>query len=270
MSVIIPGTGQLYTGNYVKSGLIIAGEVILGLYTVNRIAYANDLKTISDSLGNVYSRSKDSIWTSKDTAGKQDTAYNRIHNRMPYDFASFQEREARYLTYQCITWAVGGYYFNILDALRNTGYFFDNRPRNPSTAGWLSMIPGLALGQIYNGSLDKAGLLLMIQGCLAYEVYNYSSLMRICENNLNLLQNPASIENRDPSVTTLVTSWTSKYNDAFHNRNTYLWYSLGFWLYGIVDAVVDAHLHDASTKMKLEPDLSPELKRVGLTMKGEF
>ena len=55
-------------------------------------------------------------------------------------------------------------------------------------------------------------------------------------------------------MTTLVTSWTSKYNDAFHNRNTYLWYSLGCWLYGIVDAVVDAHLHDASTKMKLEPE----------------
>jgi hypothetical protein len=272
MSVVIPGTGQIYTGNYVKSGLIIAGEVILGLYASNRISYANSLKSIADSMENVFLNSSDTIRPNKDSTGKviYDTTFHGIHNKLQYDFARFQEQEVRYLTYQCITWAAGLYYFNILDAVKNTGYFFDDKPRSPSTAGWLSMIPGLALGQLYNGSLDKAGWMTMVQINLAYEVLNYSALMRTCEDNLNLIQNPANRESKDTSASTLINSWNSKYNSAFHNRNTYLWYLLGCYLYGIVDAIVDAHLHDAGTKMKLEPDLSPELKRVGLTVSGEF
>jgi hypothetical protein len=50
----------------------------------------------------------------------------------------------------------------------------------------------------------------------------------------------------------------------------YLWYSILFYFYGILDAVVDAHLHDAGAKMKLEPDLVPQNKQVGLTLTVPF
>jgi hypothetical protein len=137
--------------------------------------------------------------------------------------------------------------------------------------GWLSAIPGLALGQIYNGSLDKAGLIFMTQCNLAYMIYNYITLMRVCENNLILLMIRPIKESKAPRAqATLKDSWNAKHNDAFRNRNMYLWYSLGLYLYGIFDAVVDAHLHDSGTKMKLEPDLMPDRKQVGLNLNVEF
>jgi hypothetical protein len=48
------------------------------------------------------------------------------------------------------------------------------------------------------------------------------------------------------------------------------WYSLVFYIYGVLDAVVDAHLHDAPTKMKLEPDLTPGQNKVGIRLKMNF
>jgi hypothetical protein len=64
--------------------------------------------------------------------------------------------------------------------------------------------------------------------------------------------------------------WENRRKNAFRNRNMYLWYSLMFYFYGVLDAVVDAHLHDAGAKMKLEPDLVPQNKQVGMTMTMPF
>jgi hypothetical protein len=36
LSFVVPGAGQAYTGNYVKSGLILASEVALGLFAYDR------------------------------------------------------------------------------------------------------------------------------------------------------------------------------------------------------------------------------------------
>ena len=276
LSFVVPGAGQIYTGNYVKSGLIIASEVVLGLVAYYQHTYDNHLDKIANSARDsfmIYQNSLkfDTIKTQTTKADSiVDTMFVGVGKRMQYDYARFQEQETRLLVYQCLSWAAGMYYFNLMDAVRNTGYFNDNRPRSPSTAFWLSAIPGLALGQIYNGSLDKAGLIFMTQCNLAYMIYNYITLMRVCENNLLLLSNPANRESKDPSVNTLKDSWNAKYNDAFRNRNMYLWYSLGLYMYGIFDAVVDAHLHDSGTKMKLEPDLIPDRKQVGLNLNVEF
>jgi len=56
----------------------------------------------------------------------------------------------------------------------------------------------------------------------------------------------------------------SRRGEAFRNRNMWMWYSVAFYLYGIFDAWVDANLHDARVKMKLEPDLNPQTKEIGL------
>jgi hypothetical protein len=64
--------------------------------------------------------------------------------------------------------------------------------------------------------------------------------------------------------------WEYRRTNAFRNRNMFLWYSLAFYFYGILDAVVDAHLHDAPLKMKLEPDLAPQSKEIGLKATFSF
>jgi hypothetical protein len=53
-------------------------------------------------------------------------------------------------------------------------------------------------------------------------------------------------------------SWESERSGAFKTRNSYLWYSIFLYFYGIFDAVVDAHLHDYPEKMRMYPDLVPQ------------
>ena len=100
-------------------------------------------------------------------------------------------------------------------------------------------------------------------------IYNYNTLMHICEDNLRKINSPTTRESKDQAAKELKDNWDSKRNEAFRNRNMWAWYSIGFYFYSIFDAIVDAHLHDAGKKMRLEPDLLPG-KGVGLHYKLTF
>jgi hypothetical protein len=181
----------------------------------------------------------------------------------------FDALETRYVIYQSVSWMAGIYYYNILDALHATGVFKDDSKKNPGLAGWLSAVPALGLGQFYNGEVSKAGMIFMTQFNLGYLAYNYHRLMRRCEEyELQALGDSLTYANY--TAKGYGNDWESRRKNAFRNRNMYLWYSILFYFYGILDAVVDAHLHDAGAKMKLEPDLVPQNKQVGLTLTVPF
>jgi hypothetical protein len=274
ISALIPGGGQIYTGNYIKSGAFLASELVIGLVGYSRYwdrtnlqknssmmldSLLNDpnrvLKTRTDTVRNA-SKTADSIFI--------DTLFSSTQYRMSYEYDRFLEKSNSFFVYQCIAWMSGLYYWNILDAIKNTGYFMNDDHKNPSTAFWLSAIPGLGLGQLYNDELSKAGMVFMVQMNLAYMVYNNNKLMHICEDNLRKINNPASKESWAAEVTQLKSDWDSRRDDAFRNRNRWAWYSVAFYFYSIFDAIVDAHLHDAKKKMKLEPDLLTGEKGIGL------
>jgi hypothetical protein len=272
-SAVIPGGGQFYTGNYVKSGVFFSFEAILGLVSYNRYLLGKDLNKGSiifhDSLERLSGRFK--IDTSKTGDSISfDTTFLSLQYQMRYDYNQFLVRENRYFMYQILSLMGGLYYWNILDALKNTKFFMNDISKNPSTAGWLSTIPCLGLGQFYNDELSKAGMVFMAQTTMAYMVFNYNELMRICEDHIQTINDPKKRESKDPCAAELKSSWDSKRNDAFRNRNMWLWYSIGFYLYQIFDAVVDAHLHDSKLKMRLEPDLEPEKKKIGLNVNVPF
>jgi hypothetical protein len=65
-------------------------------------------------------------------------------------------------------------------------------------------------------------------------------------------------------------SWELKRSSAFKYRNTYLWYSIFFYVYGICDAVIDAHLHDFPEKMRMYPDLVPQSDGALLNLNVKF
>ena len=279
LSAILPGGGQLYTGNTIKSGAFFASEVILGLVAFDRYTLGKDLhkNTLSafdliTRFNDSFSIKKDSIKNASKTADSvfSDTIFLRVNYRMQYDYAKFLEKENRYFLYQSLTWMAGLYYWNILDALKNTRYFSNDDPKKPSKAGWLSAIPALGLGQLYNGELSKAGMIFTGQLSMAYMVYNYNSLMRTCEDAIRAISTPGSMESKEPDAADVQAKWDSKRNDAFRNRNMWAWYSILFYLYGILDAVVDAHLHDAAVKMILEPDLLPDQKKIGMHITTSF
>jgi hypothetical protein len=162
---------------------------------------------------------------------------------------------------------IGGYVFNVLDAINNTDIFNNSEYKSPLIAGWLSAIPGLGLGQMYNGSLSKAGMVMMAQISLGVVAYDYHRLMKVAEKNYSNLN-----ETVDKTVLKdkYLNEWASKRSSAFQKRNTYLWYSIFFYLYGILDAVVDAHLHDYPEKMKISPDLVPENGGAQLNLNVKF
>ena len=279
LSAAIPGAGQLYTKNYVKSGMFVAGEGIFGFIAYYRYQLLKDYQNTSADLFNQFMRytKKDSVYKVQKRASSAaadstvfDTTFMSMHVRLNYNYAEFQEKENRVLFQQSALWMASLYYWNILDALKNTGYFRNDNPKNPGTAGWLSAIPFLGLGQFYNGELSKAGMLFTAQVSIGFMVYNYASLVSIAEDNIRMLSTPGTRQSSDPDATDLLTKWNSKRQENFRNRNMFLWYSIVLYIYGMLDAVVDAHLHDAAAKMRLEPDLQPDQIKAGLNLKVDF
>jgi hypothetical protein len=274
ISALIPGGGQIYTGNYIKSGAFLASEFVIGLVGYSRYWDRTNLQKNSsimlDSLMHnptvVLKTRTDTVKNASKTADSIfiDTLFSSTQYRMSYEYDRFLEKSNSFFVYQCIAWMSGLYYWNILDAIKNTRYFMNDDHKNPSTAFWLSAIPGLGLGQLYNGELSKAGMVFMIQMNLAYMIYNNNKLMHMCEDNLRKINNPASKESWAAEVTQLKSDWDSRRDDAFRNRNRWAWYSIAFYFYSMFDAIVDAHLHDAKKKMKLEPDLLTGEKGIGL------
>jgi hypothetical protein len=279
VSALVPGAGQIYTGNYVKSGLFITSEVIIGLVAYNRFLlgkyYHENSKALCDSMlvfKNVIDTASITIKNRASSADSifLDTTNKSLKFQRNYDFSLFQEKENRLFVYQCFASMAGLYYWNILDAIKNTKFFMNDNPKIPSKAAWLAAIPALGLGQLYNGELSKAGFVFTVQMNMAYWIYNNNELMRICENNLKKLPSPDTREGKDDATKQLISSWDSRRNDAFQKRNRWAWYSIGFYLYSILDAYVDAHLHDSMKKMNLEPDLLTGQNGVGLHFTRTF
>lgn len=236
MSMLIPGTGQILSRHYFKAGTFVALEAITASMAGYRFNLAHQYRDLAEKY---------------DLIAKLDTT---MSNREKAIGARYNELESRYVGYNALSWMIGGYVFNVLDAINGTGIYKNSEYRSPVTAGWLAAVPGLGLGQIYNGSLSKAGMVIMAQVSLGVVAYDYHRLMRAAEINYSKSNESSGKNVLDNQY---LNDWKSKRSSAFQKRNTYLWYSVFFYLYGILDAVVDAHLHDYQEKMKLSPDIVP-------------
>jgi TM2 domain-containing membrane protein YozV len=267
-SLLLPGAGQFYQKKYFMGGLYLISEIGLGIFCYQQSIYNSYLKNKADSINHIALLYKDSIIVIKsitDTT-KLDTTYFGYYWKLKADSAMLETKDPKNIIKQTISWMAGIYYYNIMDALYNTGIFYNTLPKNPVLAGWLSAIPALGLGQLYNGEISKAGMIFMVQFNLAYIAINNHLLMTDCEKILTTIElNKSKYFNSNQKDRIDFIRKT-----AFRNRNMFLWYSLAFYFYGIFDAIVDAHLHDAPVKMRLEPDLIPENKKFGLKAEINF
>ena len=256
----------MYTRHYVKAGLFMVAEGGVGLFGYQRYIWEKGLEHNADSVRDLAARNAGRYVI--DTV-KADTSYPGIAFQLEADRDRFDAKASRYVVYQSISWMAGIYYYSVLDALHASGLFKNDSKKSPGTAGWLSAIPAPGLGQFYNGETGKAGMIFMTQFNLGYLAYNYQMLMRDCEK-YELSIAPGTAQYSVYAANGVNNDWENRRKEAFRNRNMYLWYSLMFYFYGVLDAVVDAHLHDAGLKMKLEPDLVPQNKQVGMTMTVPF
>ncbi|MFP4242652.1 MAG: DUF5683 domain-containing protein [Chitinispirillaceae bacterium] len=253
LSAVLPGAGQFYTGHPFKGGTFLAFEAITGGVALFwRAEEHNRTEEVE--------RFRDSMSFYQDAAlqlqgDEYDSVMSRAGNFSIYrDRAQYEARQARLTSHNAMAWMLGGYVFNLMDAAGESGLWVESGPRDPQKAGWLAAIPGLGLGQLYNGSPSKAGMVIMSQISLGVMSLNHHRLMTDAQNRYNQMRDSTSAQ-YDHRLEHLG-YWKSRYDQAFSRRNTYLWYSLFFYLYSIFDAVVDAHLSDYEEKMGLAPDLA--------------
>jgi hypothetical protein len=257
-SLVLPGAGQLYTRHYVRAGFFPALEGVFGgfVYFWKRTAEYRD--------------EEEQRWLLL-AASDTGTLVRARHLEESY-LVRHSAVDARFSMYTYLAWAAGGYLFNVLDAVGSSNVFRDTRPRSATTAALLAAVPGLGLGQWYNGSLSKAGMVMMGQISLGLMSYSSHRLMKRAEGNYQRLNaGKADTAGAGESVFNEYSRmWSSTRNRAFTNRNMYLWYSIFFYGYSIFDAVVDAYLHEYAEKMKVEPDLVIGNKKVYLTLTTDF
>lgn len=255
LSALLPGAGQLYSSQYVKGGIILAFEVVTAAVAHNWLAKSNvrrkSYQELIDSVHYYGAKGSDGALDEDELEVYRDRA---VRFSIRADQADFSVREARYRAYSAFAWMAGGYVYSLSDALGHSGLIDIEGPRDPALAAGLAAIPGLGLGQFYNGEFSKGGLVIMVQGSLAVVALNYHRLMQEASRNYGIMSHTQSEQHRFANE--YGRYWKGKYDSAFSNRNTYLWYSLFFYLYSVVDAVVDAHLFDFPEKTRILPDLA--------------
>lgn len=258
-SLVLPGAGQFLTGHYVKAAFFAGAEAAL-------ISSVNFWFKTAKADAAAAAGYADIAKRAGEAGDRLDSAY-----LCEQSFLSLRSAfEARLSAYSFLSWAIGGYVFNALDAVGCTNAFKNSTPRSPGKAGLLAAIPGLGLGQLYNGSIGKAGMVMMTQVSLGIMAYSSQRLMNRAESNYGRLKSADA-----DSLTRLVAlqhaeDWNAARQRAFTSRNIYLWYSIFFYFYGIFDAVVDAYLHDYQQRMKIAPDLIVERDGVRFSIAKQF
>lgn len=251
LSLLMPGAGQISCRRYVKGGIFLASEALAGTITAQRYWYSRtverqselDARTAFRLWADSFAVNTDTVWQAANLATLRAAEASiglARHDRLAGEFSANQ----------ALALTAGIHVFNVLDAVESSRRFHDDLPRKPAVAALLSAVPFLGLGQVYNGTFSRTGLVMMTQGCLAYMAWNNQRLM---DNAVSERSRLRVLSLNDPSWSSSVQTWDGRYRDAFTRRNTYLWYFVLFYFYGIADAAIDAQLHDFGGRMRIVP-----------------
>ena len=256
VSGLVPGGAQLLQKRFFMAGTFLAFEAVSGSVAIHYYRKNHEWLDLAD--------------THKANAFAGDAGLDSARSIEEFFLARQSARLSKYRMQNAIALTLGGYLFNVLDAI--DGSMVDEpKSRNPAMAGWLAAIPGMGLGQIYNGKLSKAGLFMTGQLTLGVMAYNNHRLMSRAEDGKARLLKARELSDIGVNAYNEYNNeWDFQRNSAFRKRNTYLWYSLILYFVTIFDAMVDAHLSDYGQKMKVYPDLSWQGKGAQLNLNVNF
>lgn len=251
ISAFIPGGGQFYHGRYISGGAFFATELTAVGYAVY---WRNEYNRHSVETSRVRGIADSLRLLGAAAGGDSAIMYQAGFFSVFADRSGFEADRARYTSYMGFAWAAGIHLYSFMSALELGGFTPRGAEKSPAKAGFLSAVPFLGLGQIYNERPGKAGMIAMTQSSLAVMSYTNHRLMTKASANYNRMRDPES-EQHAYSAEHL-SYWRSQYDRVFSQRNTFLWISLFAYLYGIFDAVVDAHLSDYDERIRVGPDLA--------------
>ncbi len=244
---LIPGGGQVYNGQYLKSPIFAGGFVGITAFAIKRRRdYNRHFKAFNEELSN-----------STGTSTLSD------------DFATIRNKKKRALRDYNI--AVNGaaifYAFGLADAYMSAQVINDGMPRSPIRAAYLSaVLPGL--GQAYNKRYWKIPIVYGGLGAAGYFVfYNADRMQRF--TNEYLSRNSPGFGEPDPAMARYTSNTVLLANRSRFRKNMQIsiFVGVGWYLLNIIDALVDAHLRDFDIDDDLSLRVSPYIMPVN-TLSG--
>jgi len=256
---LIPGGGQLATGNLAKGFIFLGSEGIIGWIAYQQwVRYRRSYQGIQ--------RWQDSLRAEKrkDNFEARDTMF--LTNRIA--LAEFDNRlqRARYYNASAFFGAVG--VWNLLDAVGISGQVSGVSNPNPRTAMALSAIPFTGAGQFYNGEWFKAGLVIASQTAFVFGGAQFQAMMNKSQKYVEELSADSSfllLDRRDRTD-----EWRNRYRDAARRRTMFFWYSVIAYIYGMTDAYVDAALHNFEKRFDISADYTPIENEVAFRFTWKF
>jgi TM2 domain-containing membrane protein YozV len=235
LSALLPGAGQIYGAHPVRGGFLIGLETLLGglaLYSelVDIPHWRDQAKTALDSADALFireSREPETVGLEKDRIGQIDFARKR---------AQLASQQADLANSQ-FAWALGLHLYGILDAaeIAYLSRHRDTKTRSVRRAMTYGMLfPGG--GQLYNRRYGKFGMLWMTLGASVVSAYSRQEMVTLLNQRIRV----ARLENRTGDISDL-----DKDRTLYRKRrNQYFWGMGLFYVYAVLDGMVDASLAD--------------------------
>ena len=266
-STLLPGSGQFYCERKTRGVIFLASEGIIGGVALSKRKSwhkkISEYQSLKPEINQYYSSYiKYLHLADRDSTLQYLSLFSESNNS--YQLSKYNAYDAKFDYYAFVGWGIGIYLTNILDAASSSHHFYSEERKNPALAAGLSAIPVLGLGQFYNGSYQKAGILWTTEVMLLYMAINKWRLAESANDKVNQINNSLLLTATEQED--FASDWSSKYGDALQKRNTYLWYFVLFYFYGIFDAAVDAHLNDKALKIRLRPNADPIEKSASLNL----
>jgi hypothetical protein len=249
LSALIPGAGQIYGQHPVRGGILIGLETLLGglaLYST-----LVDIPRWRDQAGDALD-SADRLFISQglnpDSAGALETRrLNQIAFARERTQLASQQQD---LVNSQIAWALGLHLYGILDAaeIAYLSRHRDTRSRSVRRAmGYGLAFPGG--GQLYNRRYGKFGMLWMAIGASAASAYSRQEMVSLLNKRL------AIAIDESPAGSTTITELEKDRTLYRKRRNQYFWGMALFYVYAVMDGMVDASLadFDAPSRFALMP-----------------
>ncbi|MGM0462344.1 MAG: DUF5683 domain-containing protein [Fibrobacterota bacterium] len=180
------------------------------------------------------------------------------------EYARGREKNS-YYTYSA--WAGNTAVWYITDALASRRHKERTTPPDPSIAARRAALPFLGLGQEYTRKPYKAGFVRTTQiGCALSALY-LTNTMNSARKKHEELQNREDYNSlSDTQKRTISGEWEQRYDRAQRDRTVFLWYGIVSYMYGILDAYIDAHLYNFDRRFSLLTQAGTRAAQLELTL----
>lgn len=272
---LIPGGGQYYTHHFARGSMFLGTELLMGSQTALRYKWYTYAKDGRERWSKRYDSLSLKLRTKLDTISV--TNKTEIHSDSVQVVTALYEKklrefEADRAKIDFVNWAgwFGGIYaWNLIDGLGCSNQFKGVENPSPKRAALLSMIPFTGAGQFYNGSFKKGAMVSVVQlGCM-YSAINFHQIAKKAKQyDKELIALPDSAYNMlSPGDRK---SWEGKSDAARRSQTMFMWYGVIFYLYGMADAAVDAHMYDFENHFKITSGVDPIDGRISFALTGNF